>query len=109
MSLVIIKLISCLSILFVLFFSIIAQINILSVINQENKILLRDKVFLESQREVFIQENTTALVQEIDKKLSNGDIQPISIGENLRQEKLETLIKQQQKQFPQISNIIVTR
>jgi hypothetical protein len=112
MSSSVIKLLALLTSLLILFFGCIAQVNILSVQNQEIKALSRDVAKLENQKESLAQENTTRLTQEIDKLVTQGKIQPVTIGETARQVPLSETIKQQQRTLEKPSlnpNMVVTR
>ena len=112
MSTSIFRIFALFCLMFVGFFGIIAQINTLSVSNQESKFLNRDIVKLESQKESFSQDNATKLAQEIDKKLNQKTIQPLAIGESNKQIPLQETIKKQQKSLERPffnSNMLVGR
>ncbi len=107
-----IKLLSILLSLLILFFACIAQVNILSVQNQEVKTLSREVAKIENQKESLVQDNATRLAQEIDKLVSQGKIQPVTIGETAKQIPLSETIKQQQRTLEKPSlnpNMVVTR
>jgi hypothetical protein len=108
----IIKILSSLIVVLLIFFSAIAQVNILSVKNQESKMFSREVAKLENQKESLSQENATRLAQEIDKLVNQKQIQPVTIGETARQIGIteSTLQKQKALEKPSIdSNIVVTR
>lgn len=98
MSFGIIRLISISISIFILFFGIISQINLLSVLNQQNRILDRDNAKLDTQKDLLVQENLMDLNKEIDAQVSQEKIKPISISEKIKPEEIKTQIEAQQNQ-----------
>jgi hypothetical protein len=112
MSIGVIRLLLLIVMFFFLFFGNIQQINALSVLNQENRSLSQKKTTLESQKDAILLENSNRISQDIDKKLAEGKIFNIVLGDNVKLTELQEIVKEYQKKQEQptnFTNTIVTR
>lgn len=108
----IIKLLALLILGFILFFGNIQQVNSLSIQNNKTRLLTNEQKKKNTEKEFILSQNTTMIIQEIDKKLATGDIQNTLIGENIKLPELEKILKKQQntnKNNNQTNTFIVAR
>lgn len=91
-----IRLLALLTLCFVLFFGNIQQVNSLSIGNNKTRVLTSEQKKKNTEKESALNQNTLTIIQEIDKKLSIGEIQNTLIGENIKLSDLESILKNQQ-------------
>lgn len=105
----IIKLISVLSLGFVLLFGNVQQINSLSIQNRKYINLLAENNGLQLKKETLLQQNNNKFMAEIEKKIEKNEIQQTVIGVAVNKESFDEAFKSQRNQVNINNTTIVTR
>ena len=104
-----IKLISILSVGFVLLFGNIQQINFLSIQNRKSINLTAENSALLLKKETLLQQNNNKFMAEIDKKIEKNEIQQTVIGTAASKETFDDAFKNQQNLISINNTTIVAR
>jgi hypothetical protein len=105
----IIKLISILSVGFILLFGNVQQINFLSIQNRKSINLTAENSALQLKKETLSQQNNNKFIAEIDKKIEKNEIQQTVIGAAMNKETFGEVFKSQQNQVNVNTTTIVAR
>jgi hypothetical protein len=105
----VIKLISILTVGFILLFGNVQQINFLSIQNRKSINLAAENSVLQSKKETLLQQNNNKFMAEIDKKIEKKEIQQTVIGAAVNKETFDDVFKSQQNQVNVNTTTIVAR